>query len=178
MLYKKSVVCLDTLTFPDADETILYACLSENVSAENRIWLCYTCLRYLRRNKIPPQSNANNLKLPSTPEDLNGLTTLEERLLSQRYPFMKLLALPKGRQSAIKCAVVNIPVDVDTVAQNLPRTQAGFLAVKLKRKVEYKGHYSFQYIRPEKVFKALQRLRQNNPLYSGVTLNMGSRLYQ
>ena len=44
---------------------------------------------------MPPQANANNLALPNTSQELYDLTTLEERLLSQIYPFMKLLALPK-----------------------------------------------------------------------------------
>ncbi|KAH3856639.1 hypothetical protein DPMN_099231 [Dreissena polymorpha] len=80
---------------------------------------------------MSPQADAYNLKLPPTPEDF---TTLEQRLLPQRYPFMKLLALPKGRRSAIKGAVVNIPVQVNTVAEKLPLTptQAGFIPLKLK----------------------------------------------
>lgn len=95
---------------------------------------------------LPPQSDANNLELPIIPKELQGLTTLEERLLSQLYPFIKLIALPKGKQNAIKGAVVNIPVEVQSFAETLPRTpsDAEFIPLKLKRKVEYKGHYSFQ----------------------------------
>ncbi|WAR30905.1 PIF1-like protein [Mya arenaria] len=172
MLYKRSVVCVDNVSFKRASSDLLAQCLSINDTAEGKRWLCQTCLRYIRQNKMPPQSDANNLKLPSIPEDLQDLSTLEERLLSQRYPFMKLLALPKGRQNAIKGAVVNIPVEVNTVAENLPRTplEAGLVPLKLKRKVEYKGHYSFQYIRPEKILGALHWLMQNNVLYSTIQL--------
>lgn len=51
-----------------------------------------------------------------------------------------------GKQNAIKGAVVNIPVEVQSFAETLPRTpsDAEFIPLKLKRKVEYKGHYSFQ----------------------------------
>lgn len=85
-------------------------------------WLCRACLHFIKCNKFPPQSDANNLKLPLIPKELEGLTTLEERLLSQRYPFMKLIALLEGKQNAIKGAVVNIPVEVQSVAETLPRT--------------------------------------------------------
>ena len=74
---------------------------------------------------MPPQANANNLALPVTPPELCDLTTLEERLLSQRYPFMKLLGLVKGRQSGIKYAVVNVPVQAEQVCNALPKTPNG-----------------------------------------------------
>jgi hypothetical protein len=173
MLYKTSVVKVNNTSFKNACTDLLTQCLSHSMSAENEEWLCQTCLRYLRQNKMPPQSDANNLKLPPIPEELKGLSSLEERLLSQRYPFMKMLALPKGRQNAIKGAVVNIPVDMDTVTDMLPRTptQAGFVPLKLKRKAEYKGHYSFQYVRPDKIRRALQWLLLNNLLYSNVKIS-------
>ena len=86
---------------------------------------------------------------------------------------MKMLALPRGRQNAIKGAVVNIPVDMDTVTEILPRTptQAGFVPLKLKRKSDYKGHYSFQYVRPDKIRSAFQWLLLNNVLYNDVKVN-------
>ena len=72
------------------------ACCTGKTSPDGKEWICTTCLKYIKRNSLPPQACANNLALPETPPELSNLTTLEERLLSQRYPFMKLLALPKG----------------------------------------------------------------------------------
>ena len=116
---------------------------------------------------MPPQASANNLVLPDTPPELCDLTTLEERLLSQRYPFIKLLALPKGRQSRIKGAVLNVPVHAKQVCDTLPKTpnEAGFIPLKLKRKLKYSGHHTFQYIRPNIVRNAFKWLKENNPLY-------------
>ena len=173
MLYKKSVISLPSSRLQNVDEELHVKCLSSNVSVEGKQWLCHTCCNYLKRNKLPPQADANNLKLPTIPDELQGLSTLEERLLSQRYPFMKLLALPKDRQYAIKGAVVNIPVDVENVAKTLPKTpsEAGIIPLKLKRKIEYQGHYSFQYIRPHKISSALSWLLENNCLYENVMLN-------
>lgn len=98
--------------FVDIDEKLSQACLKGKISADKKQWLCKTCQRYIKRNLLPPQANANNLALPDAPPELCSLGSLEERLLAQRYPFMKLLALPKGRQTGIKGAVVNVLVQV------------------------------------------------------------------
>jgi hypothetical protein len=43
--------------------------------------------------------------------------------------------------------------------------------LKLKRKLCYKGHYMYQYVRPANVLAALQWLKSNNPLYKDVRIN-------
>ena len=167
MLYKKSVTQVQAKSFKDVNTELAKACCTGKSSPDGREWICTTCLKYVKRNSLPPQASANNLALPDTPPELSNLTTLEERLLSQRYPFMKLLALPKGRQSGIKGAVVNVPVQAEQVCNVLPKTpnEAGFLPLKLKRKLQYSGHHTFQYIRPNIVKQAFKWLKKNNPLY-------------
>ena len=167
MLYKKSVTQVQAKSFKDVNAELAKACCTGKSSPDGREWICTTCLKYVKRNSLPPQASANNLALPDTPPELSNMTTLEERLLSQRYPFMKLLALPKGRQSGIKGAVVNVPVQAEQVCNVLPKTpnEAGFLPLKLKRKLQYSGHHTFQYIRPNIVKQAFKWLKKNNPLY-------------
>ncbi|CAC5381739.1 unnamed protein product [Mytilus coruscus] len=79
-----------------------------------------------------------------------------------------MIALPKGRQSSIKGAVVNIPVNEQSVCSVLPRTpdQAGFIPIKLKRLIQFKSYEKFENIRLEKVLEALHWLQANNPLYA------------
>ena len=170
MLYRKSVIEAKENLFRNVAEPLRQMCLSGKLSAKNKEWLCKTCQSHIMNNKLPPQANANNLALPDSPPELNSLSSLEERLLSQRYPFMKLLALPKGRQRGIKGAVVNVPVQAGQVCEALPRTpsEAGFLPLKLKRKVQYSGHVNFQYIRPNRVKEAFRWLKANNVLYSDI----------
>ena len=43
--------------------------------------------------------------------------------------------------------------------------------MKLKRKLCYKGHYMYQYIRPAKLLAALQWLKSNNLLYRDIEIN-------
>ena len=62
MLYKRSVVVVNSISFKNASSELLTQCLSRNVSAENKERLCQICLRYIRQNKMPPQSDANDLK--------------------------------------------------------------------------------------------------------------------
>ena len=52
----------------------------------------------LSRGHMPVQSVANNLKLPSVPFELSCLNKLEIRLVSLRVAFMKMVALPSGKQ--------------------------------------------------------------------------------
>ena len=45
------------------------------------------------------------------------------------------------------------------------------IPVKWKRKLRYKGHYMYNYVRPDKVMCALKWLKANNPLYSDIDIN-------
>ncbi|KAI8503435.1 hypothetical protein Bbelb_184060 [Branchiostoma belcheri] len=50
-------------------------------------------------------------------------------------------------------------------------SEAQFVKVKLKRKLEYSGHYMYRQISPLKVDAALQYLVENNHHYNGVSLD-------
>ena len=54
---------------------------------------------------------------------------------------MKLLTLPKSKQTGLKGTVVNVPVDHEAVCNTLPLTprQAGIIPLKLKRRKNIKG---------------------------------------
>ena len=47
---------------------------------------------------MPLQAKANGLQLCEVPPELSGLNALELRLISLRVPFMKMVALPSGKQ--------------------------------------------------------------------------------
>ena len=116
---------------------------------------------------------ANNLELDNIPLELSDLNPLEIHLISLRIPFMKMVALPYGKQHAIHGPEVNVPTDLTPVCILLPRlpSQAQMVPMKLKRKLCCKGHYIYQYVWPAKVLAALQWLKLNNPLYEHVQIN-------
>ncbi|XP_030828689.1 uncharacterized protein LOC100890415 [Strongylocentrotus purpuratus] len=125
------------------------------------------------KEKVPPQCVSNKLEVADVPDELKDLTELEARLLAQRYPFMKILALPRGKQAGIKGAVVNVPVIAEKVCKSLPRTpsQAGIIPLKLKRKIQYKSHVAYQNIRPGMVQAALGKLKTINKFYLATVEN-------
>ncbi len=141
-------------------------------SAQQKVWICKTCDNTLKRRRMPAQAKANNLVLEDIPAELSDLNPMEVRLLSLRIPFMKMVTLPCGKQRAIHAPAVNVPTDLHPVCDLLPRlpSEAQVVPMKLKRKLCYKGHYMFQYVRPAKVLAALEWLKANNP--QDVQVNM------
>ena len=86
---------------------------------------------------------------------------------------MKMVALPSGKQCCIHGPAVNVPSKLDNVCTLLPRmlSEASMIPLKLKRKLRYKGHYMYDYVRPDKVMTALKWLKKNNPMYSNIDIN-------
>ena len=127
----------------------------------------------LKRGNMPLQAKANGLQLCPIPTKLSGLNLLELRLISLRVPFMKMVALPSGKQRCIHGPAVNVPSKVDTICTVLLRlpSQTELIPLKLKRKLAYRGHYMYDYISPEKVLTALRWLKENNPLYADTDIN-------
>ena len=103
---------------------------------------------------------------PVKPECLN-LTPLEERLISPRIPFMQIRKLPRGGQLSIHGNVVNVPAEVNSIVNTLPRpiSESQTIPIKLKRKLSYKHHYLFQNVRPRKVLEAAKYLVETSELF-------------
>ena len=91
------------------------------ISIDGNLWICRTCDASLIRGKLPLQAKANGLKLTPIPPELSNLNPLELRLISLRVPFMKMVALPSGKQRCIHGPAVNVPSKLDSVCTVLPR---------------------------------------------------------
>ena len=122
---------------------------------------------------MPVQAKANGLKLCEIPTELSRLNALELRLICLRVPFMKMVALPAGKQKSIHGPAVNVPSKVDTICNVLPRlpSQTELVPLKLKRKLAYGGHYMYDYVIPQVVLDTLRFLKSTNPLYALVEVN-------
>ena len=140
---------------------------------DSRVYMCITCDRSLKRGKIPPQAKVNNMSLDEVPCELSCMNNIESRLLSKRIPFMKMVALPRGKQTAIHGPAINVPTNLDTICTLLPRLpkDAEIIPLKLKRKLAYKSHYMYDSIRPELMLIALHWLKTNNKLYDDINVN-------
>ena len=136
--------------------------------------ICNTCYKYLKSEKIPPCSSMNGLMFPQKPPELD-LTSLEERLVAPRIPFMQLREKPRGGQLSITGNVVNVPADVTSTVKKLPRLPSDneTIPLKFKRSMSFKHFIAFENIRPNKVLAATQWLLQNSTLFraEGIELN-------
>ena len=110
LMYRKTV-----LEFKISKHTKVPEEFAVCISAKNKAWICKTCDYALKRGKMPAQAKANKLDLEDIPTELSDLNPLEERLISLRIPFMKMVALPCGKQRAIHGPAVNIPTDLTPV---------------------------------------------------------------
>ena len=113
---------------------------------------------------------------PDKPEVLN-LTSLEERLISPRIPFMQIRELPRGGQLSIHGNIVNVPSDVNSTVHCLPRplSESQTIPIKLKRRLGYKHHYQFQNVRPKRVLDAAKYLVDTSDLFKGEGIEVQNR---
>ena len=84
--------------------------------------------------------------------------------------------MPKGQQRKIKAAICNVPVECEETGRLLPRpsSSSGIILLKLKRKLEFRGHVYFQAVRPQLLLNTLNWLKNNNPLYKNITIHLGN----
>ena len=129
----------------------------------------------MKKGELPSLAAANGLDLDEMPEQLANLSTLETVFISRRIAFMKMVALPHGKQKAVHGSVVNVPIEPEKLVSILPCLPSpdSVIPVKRKRKLNYRGHSLMQNIRPEKVKNALHYLKNlaENPLYEDVIIN-------
>ena len=165
--YRSSVTECNASLYQSCSKEILNLCLTGLKSIDNSEWICGTCHSNLKAGKLPSCAKANKMNFPEKPDVLKDLTPLEERLISPRIPFMQLRELPSGGQLSIHGNVVNVPADVNSTVNVLPRpiNESQTIPIKLKRRLGYKHHYQFQNVRPSKVLEAAQYLVRNSEIF-------------
>ena len=120
MMYKHSVVIFKPTKYTQAFSELLGKIDKHcYVRYDDNQWICNS----LSRNVLPLQAKANCLVLDTVPPEL------ELRLVST---FMKMLALPSGKQRAIKGPAVNVPSKIDRVCKMLPQLPSQCELVPLK----------------------------------------------
>ena len=165
-LYKKSVVILQKNKYSRQD------CFMLQHSFDGKNYICRTCHAKLLKDQQPCQAVVNNIFVDETPTELAALEKLEQILVAQRIVFEKIVIIPKGQQRKIKGAICNVPVECSQTCNVLPRPpdRSGIILLKLKRKLQFRGHVYFQAVRPQFVISALNWLVANNPLYRNIEI--------
>ena len=149
---------------------------SDTKSFDSKEYICKTCHPKVSKGNLPCQALYNNLYVDKIPEELSTLEKLEKILIAQRIVFQKIVIMPKGQQRKIKGAICNVPVECEETCRVLPRPSSSseIILLKLKRKLEFRGHIYFQAVRPQLLLNALNWLKNNNPLYKNVTIDLGN----
>ena len=157
------------------DLCIEYPTIPTKIDGQNKSYICLTCVKHMKNQKMPPMSTKNSLTLIETDDVIKqqnlDLTELESALIAKNIIFQKIFQLPKSRWTALKDRVVNVPINESSIINTLdqlPRTPqaAGLIGVALKRKVEYKNSHQHQLIDPDKIFRMLEKLKSHrNPHY-------------
>ena len=128
----------------------------------------------MNKNQIPCQAVYNKLQIYDFPIKLRCIHWLERVLIVRRLQFKKVTTMPKGQSPKFKGAICNVPIDAVSTCYTLPRPadSNGLVIVKLKRKLEYRGHVYFEPARPRLISRILQFLKKNNPLYHDTDINL------
>ena len=150
-----------------------------DISENQNITLCSTCARAIKLGSIPKLALSNGFEFPKIPDELKDLTTLEERMVSARLPFMQIRSLGVDRQCGLYGNVVNIFNPVDEAVHVLPRSfdSTSVTHVMLMRKLEYNRPYLAETVRPIKIFKAAKWLADTD-LYKEENIHLSLEWYE
>ena len=149
------------------------------------------CMRCSRDKHIPKvYSSANNMDPGQLPSQLQvstcvhvimwhsnnytitfvqGLTQVEEMLISAVLPIMSLYKLPHG-QYGYSGHVINLPQDIASFANSLPRLPSELDVIIVRKEGAVNSHRDFR-VRRAIVLRALQWLVTNNKYYRHVSIN-------
>ena len=92
-----------------------------------------------------------------------GLTQVEEMLISAVMPIMSIYRLPHG-QYGYSGHVINLPQDVASFASNLPRLPSELDVIVVRKEGRNQSHRHF-HVRRAAVHRGLQWLITNNIYY-------------
>lgn len=140
-----------------------------NNSDTREISVCQTCHNSLKRGRVPKLAVSNGFSYPEYPSDppLPPLDPITERLISPRLPFMQIRRLRFAAGSyGIIGQVINVPVDVDKMVNELPRQLEDDRAfnVAIKKHLIHKSNYLSGFVKKNNI-KAWLKYLVTTPLY-------------
>ena len=157
-------------------DIIIEAGLEAHINNTDLI-VCHGCFNSLSKNRFPSLNVNNGLKVDQVPDELSCISDLEQQLIARSLIFMKMKKLPISRMGAVVDQVISVPIEQTDVVKNvskLPRhpSDAHIVAVKLKRKLEYKTAVLEEFIRPKNVIRALEILKEcGNEYYQHINVD-------
>ena len=128
------------------------------------------CARCSGDKKTPKPYSALNLMDPGpVPPELQGLSRVEEMLISAVMSIMTVYRLPHGHLG-YNGHVVNLPQDVGAFVPTLPRLVHELDVLVVQREEVSGVHKDFK-VRCARVLSALRWLKANNVYYRNITIS-------
>lgn len=124
--------------------------------------VCSTCFRYVNNGEMSPLDKVHMFP-GEIPIVLLNLNRTEIKILSQIHPYMNMVCLPSGGQYGLQGQSINIPISIQTLCLQLPRTSESLPYVKIFS--AKKDNYS-EIANIRNINKALEWLKVNNQFYS------------
>lgn len=156
----------------ETDKKVLL--LRKTQNTDGNYYKCKTCQPALRKGF--PNLNYTKTRdlshISSVPDELPILNLMEQYLLKLTIPFIRVAHVPRSPNLKLVGGSVCIQANISHTVEKLQITSENIIPVSFKRKVEYRGHYLEQVIDKGKVFQWLTFLKQNNPLYKDIKLNL------
>ena len=133
----------------------------------------YVCQRCKADKGTPKTFSAGNDIIPTAvPKDLQGLTQIEEMLISRALPIMKVYVKPGG-QHGYSGHCINLPQKVTELAQSLPRYPKNIPLIMVTMNGK-NNNFKDVIVRRNKVEKALSWLMKNNRHYEKILFDSDS----
>lgn len=148
---------------------------------ENSIAVCSTCRTSIKIKSIPKMAAHNGFEYPTIPDNFRNcpLDLVSERLVSPRIPFMQIRRLRHVHgQYGIYGQVINVPVEVNTMVNKLPRNinDDHCIYVHIKRKKIHKSSFLHGLINKRIIKKWLQYLVKT-PLYTTYDITIDEQFF-
>ncbi len=135
--------------------------------------LCNFCHSKLSKSELPSTNSRENCLFPGRiPKCLQGLTTMEQRLISKIQVFITLLILPGG-QFAEKGLCIDFPVNDLSILNVLPKDASSSVVIIGSKSSQPATKHNI--VRKDAIATALKWLQQNNVLYQNIYID---HLYQ
>lgn len=96
-----------------------------------------------------------------------SLNQTEVKLISKVHPYINMVILPAGGQHGLKGQSINIPIPIQTICNQLPRTSDDASFVKI---FSAKSEHYYEVINVHKIDKGLQWLKVNNKDYNDIDI--------
>ena len=164
---------------PSLKEKVIEPILWERLEYTEK-YLCITCCRYIKSNKVPKLALNGNMDFPIVNKLIEELNDTELMLIQPRIAFMKIRPIaPKygDFQLGMVGNVVNVPSDHNRFIDILPRNfdDNESIEVHVKRRMDDNMSYATAEVRPQKVINSLKYLVQK-PLFKRFNIQIKEKI--